>query len=547
MSSTLSLSGLFAFFLAPALGDVYLHAMPGSNDRLDEQNRERANGNRLFDSQNNNRGGYNVGKMVYYKGEKIPLDWTNQHGSSKYQMENSEFVIQYMCSPLVRDGTTTRTIPLKATECQNYDCDTDVRFGRHESLDSDEMCQNTQRNEGLFNANQNLQNDDATSTRQNPNGNRSGYECPEERDNYPYWRPSEWVDLAYITSDTEKCAAILEESQNVKPRFECRMPDAFFQAGGTLPNNFVYPLDELECQQTTLDTPADDNGNTITYTAEFNTIPAHGVAPPACMQMETTRANHHGNTGGRTHYEYNWQVPNTIPPDSQCTVRLRYNITTAEFDAWKAPALLEAGTDATANSQKNKPNPNNDPAELAMWEEYGLEREDVEASFTGNDANSRQYVLENNPQPDAFGAIGENFANGAVRMQLAVNTAQFGRAFEDRAHMFIVNPPPAEVPSGATIKLLTTRGKRGNIVQVYPATEYFYHPEKLYMTEGDYLHIEHTGSNTTPNNNDGQGRQGTDRSNMVVQRTPQYDPLTQGYSDFTNVMTYEDGAIDTGS
>ena len=33
----------------------------GSNNRVDEQNTNRNNNNRLFDSQNNNKGGYSVG------------------------------------------------------------------------------------------------------------------------------------------------------------------------------------------------------------------------------------------------------------------------------------------------------------------------------------------------------------------------------------------------------------------------------------------------------------------------------------------------------
>jgi len=537
---------LFLFAALGVKGDVYMQSPSGSNNRLDEQNRERDNANRLMDTQNNNRGGYNVGKMEYFSGEKVPIIWTNQHGSSKYQMENSEFVVQYMCSSLLRDGTTTRTIPLKATECAQYDCDTDVRFGRHESLDSYQMCQNTERNKGLFNANQNLNGDDATKTRQNPNGNRSGLECPEERDNYPYWRPSEWVDMFYVTADTERCQEAVQQSQNVTPRTECRMPDAFFAAGGELANNFEYPLDGIACQQITMAAP-----DGVTYTAEFNTIPAHGVPPPACLQIEQTRANHHGNPGGKTLYELNWEVPADIPADSQCAIRLRYNITTAEYAAWESAASLNAGTDAAANSQKNKPNPNNDPAELALWETYGLTRDNVDGSFNNNNNNAaqdREYVLENNPQVDAFGqGTATDFDDGAIKMQLAVNTAQFGRTFEDRTHQFIVSARGADVPDDATLKLLTVRGKRGNIVQVYPATEYLYHPETFYIKEGEYAHIEWTGSNTNPNNNDGQGRQGTDRSNMVVQRTPQYDPVTQGYSDFTNVMTYEDGAVDTGS
>merc|ERR1719158_1287984 len=300
MSSTLSLSGLFAFFYSTVLADVYLHSPRGSNDRLDEQNRERANGNRLFDSQNNNRGGYNVGKMVYYKGEKIPLDWTNQHGSSKYQMENSEFIVQYMCSPLVRDGTTTRTIPIKATECQNYDCDTDVRFGRHESLDHYEMCTKTSRNKGLLTLNQNLKGDAAKYTRQNNQGTRHAYECPEERDYYPYWRPSPWVDAMIITADPARCAGYQAESQNVKARNECRMPDAFFDAGGTLPNGF-YPITQAECVAETL------TRDGVTYTAEWNVVPAHGVAAPKCELVGQTRANHLGNPGGRTLYGTTWE------------------------------------------------------------------------------------------------------------------------------------------------------------------------------------------------------------------------------------------------
>ena len=43
------------------MADVYLHNPRGSNNRLNERSANRANANRLFDSQNNNRGGYNVG------------------------------------------------------------------------------------------------------------------------------------------------------------------------------------------------------------------------------------------------------------------------------------------------------------------------------------------------------------------------------------------------------------------------------------------------------------------------------------------------------
>lgn len=57
-------------------------AARGSNNRLDERNRNRENNNRLFDSQNNNKGGYNQNDMVYYVGSLLDVEWTNQHGCS---------------------------------------------------------------------------------------------------------------------------------------------------------------------------------------------------------------------------------------------------------------------------------------------------------------------------------------------------------------------------------------------------------------------------------------------------------------------------------
>lgn len=507
---------------------------PGSNNRLDEQNRERDNANRLFDSQNNNRGGYNVGKMEYYNKEKVPVAWTNQHSSSKYQMEHTELIFQYLFEPLVRDGTTTRTIPTKATECQNYDCDTDVRFGRHESLDFYEMCEQTEQNNGLFTANQNLQGPSARYTRQNNQGTRFGYECPEERDYYPYWRPTPWIDALVITADTERCSAIQAESQNVKPRGECRLPEAFFDAGGTLNQNQndMYPLNQADCEAF-----EKTDGDGTTHTGVWITVDAFGVDAPACQQVEHTRTNHHGNPGGRGLYEIIWSVPADIPDGSQALLRIRYNITTNEFNtigAWESNSSVNTGVNSTFNADKNNPNPNNDRSQYPLWADYNLDE--------AMGADEREYELINNPQVDAFG---EEFGDGRIKLQLAVNTAQFGRTFQDRSHYFFVSAPPAGACEAEIINLQTVRGKRGNIVQVYPATEYIFAPELAYLRAGDCVHYAWTGSNTNPNNNDGQGKQGTDRSNMVVLRLDQYNK--SDYSNFEWDMSFESGKTDVGS
>jgi len=129
--------------------------------------------------------------------------------------------------------------------------------------------------------------------------------------------------------------------------------------------------------------------------------------------------------------------------------------------------------------------------------------------------NNNDDVIENNPEVSI--GLGDD-------LQLALNTAQTGRTFQDRTHVLWINPREAALGE-KNIYNLNVRGKRGNIVQTYPAVEYDFVPTNLELkADEDLVHIQWTGSNShnnQPPGGDGQtgdageGRRGTDRSNIV--------------------------------
>ena len=734
-----------------ASADMYLHNMRGSNNRLKEANRDRDNGNRLFDSQNNNRGGYNVGRMYFYEGEIIPQEWTNQHSCGS-EYNDCQIILQMMCSDTIRDGTTTTTIPENPSNCANGDCNHDVRFGMHEDYDYYTNCKYRYRNRGLFNADRNLNGNTARFTRQNENGNRRGYECPEERDNYPYWHPSPWMDVAILADDTSRCDWYQAQSENVVGRYYCWIPDEWYHfmvsRGGNGNNGFIpnteygclslnnatspmvtylkqvisndysgleyaaqteysLCLDALEanllkCQGLTTPTdvsacisnfystksyslsdiysqcpqcdsksafpdphpystcpvcltqgcassfvplnaslptnngcptgyivdslapsyciPASCNstssyesmlavdqcrGNALTSNNRFlinetsqqcimrpivssscyastlqsakwaQSQPFNALYPwltaPACLSAPWSRVNHLGN--GISGFQNGYNISMLPVNRENCVLRARYNITTGDY------AGLDPTNSSQVNSTLNKANGDNF-AKINIGGWHNISTSDAARPY----ANLRGYLFKQNPQVQIFDfSVGVRYcdngrsaltnqstycrqANGAYTpaktvycpflypyvqydnttgnivtpvvclkspndtnsvassttdrdfvLQLAINTNQFGRTFQDRSHAFDVHQRNASLALECNnMYALNVRGKRGNIVQVYPGTEYDFTPNQMFVAEGDCIHFQWTGSNTNPDNNDGQGKQGTDRSNIAL-------------------------------
>lgn len=525
------------------LADIYLHNPRGCNNRLNEKSANRANGNRLFDSQNNNRGGYNVGDkydtpsandqnkqymMKYFQSSKnegktyLTLEWTHQHGCGGNKKNGHKLhcdnIIQYMCQDnidsvtgtksedIIRNGAVTKTPnytpPTKDEEkdfLKRRDANIELQVGYHESYSWYDKCYMRESNNGLFRADQNLKKNkfgysSAIHTRQNPGGAQNGYECPEERDYYPYWHPSLWKDAAVLT-DPSLCKYYVDESFNVKPRFECiekwldtntkRHYSRWNNKQDCVQNNgkwtelfnFLEKAPQFNSEDKCVTNSI--NGLNYLWAVPYDTLDGITkeclvpLSAPKCTQAQWTRDNHLGNTPGG--YASNFTI--TLPyfpseKDKRCIIRIRYNITTGDYDRFK--------TDFNYNKNSNQKSP-----------------------------------IENNPYVN----IGAN--NQPLR--LAINTAQFGRTFQDRTHAFILRKRPVNLLKN-DIYNLNVRGKRGNIVQVYPAVEYDFFPTDLHLKENELVHIQWTGSNTHNNQapggdgqtgDDGQGRGGTDRNNLV--------------------------------
>jgi len=520
--------------IGTAGANIFLHSPRGSNNKLNEVSNSVQNPLRLFDSQNSPRGGYQVGdkcapscsdsngiydkttpgagqgQMYYYVDSHLRIEWTNQHGCG-HANENirCEIVLQYMCedsAPELRDGSTTDTVPNTVIGAS------DQQYGLQESRQDYQNCESRERNKGLYTADQRLAGDAATSTRQNPAGARSGFECPEERDYYPYWHPTPWRDIAILTDETGRCHYYESHSQNVRDLGMC-CDAAHFDAtdgdckqlqvnGGPGPNN------RIACQRI--------NAGRWVEKGKW------GSSPPACFVAPFGRDNHFGNTDYPPDYTraldleirepfFDWLIPNNVfetlsSDEATCVLRIRYNISSADFQGWRG------------------------------FDEESHDPEAVDSLYNAEDAK----MGGTDPEADFIGFSNTGATTTSFPLKLNVDTAHIGRTFEDRSHSFKIKRRPSSGPcSNRRIFNLNVKGRRGNIAEVFPAVPYDFTPVKLEVGEGDCIHFQWTGSDANPEDNEGHGRRMTDRSNIVeLHSRGENVPVRHGYAEVADGSTW---------
>lgn len=112
----------------------------------------------------------------------------------------------------------------------------------------------------------------------------------------------------------------------------------------------------------------------------------------------------------------------------------------------------------------------------------------------------------------------------ALGQKLSESLPKKTSVYQDRSHVFEISPRPKSIPGSLRLVNLNVRGKRGNIVQTFPAVEYDFVPTQLKLKKGDAVHLQWAGSNSHKNaqpGGDGQtgdagnGKTGTDRSNFL--------------------------------
>ena len=119
----------------------------------------------------------------------------------------------------------------------------------------------------------------------------------------------------------------------------------------------------------------------------------------------------------------------------------------------------------------------------------------------------RGFELKNDPNVAIFDFMPD------VKLELNVQTNQYGRTFQDRSHVFRITGQQTDENN---VYDLSISGKRGNSVQVYPSVAYSFTPRDLFIGKNDKINLHWTGSQTNNRRNDGRGKEKHDLHSITT-------------------------------
>merc|ERR1712038_660916 len=347
----------------------------------------------------------------------------------------------------------------------------DKEIGLHESWEFFDRCNN-----------ENME--------KNKIGARYGMECEKERENFPYkgangqGKISPWVDVAYLTDDLNKCSEV--ENNNQAGYFECV---EFYEENGVKTDKRKH-WSKFQNQ-------ADCEANQGQWLEFFKAAYVLNRDQQECENYKV-EALKNGKTvvWGR---EMNWKdLSEDKLTEEKCLV-LPEKVTCRQVPSTRTGYLGDADNSReTPRFQWKLPSFENDKRCIFRIR-YMIKSSDEVINFDNN-------VVMVNGDP----------------LSLAVFPKS--TVFEDRSHVFEIVQRNGEISEDLTVHNLVVRGKRGNIVQTYPAVEYDFVPSRLNINKGEAVHVQWTGSNTHRNGNPagdgqagdaGEGRSGTDRHNFI--------------------------------
>jgi hypothetical protein len=339
---------------------------------------------------------------------------------------------------------------------------------------------------------------------------RSGFECFAERQQIDYQHSTPWITAAVFSDDSFNCGNYANQWD--QPKFECvemYEDDNNFRAHKSIYKN------EGSCT---------DAGHSWLGFYQYLTYGNDNIVGDASTKelCEDMLNDENDNPDDPFVGRYRWGRPmdwhklsEDVLTEEQCLI---------------LPKRPECGPAPTTraqiiSSEDNTYDPNSDSTDPMQLPRYSWRI----PKFPGNKDQRcvfriRQFVSA--PQEEVISFMNNEININGDPLYLAIpqwKSRENMAVFEDRSHVFELKHRPQDWAADQVLHNVIVRGKRGNIVQTFPALEYDFVPNRLHISNNNAIHIQWTGSNTHDNEgnsdgqegDDGEGNGGTDRHNFM--------------------------------